>query len=127
MPFQKGQSGNPGGRPPKPRALAKILETSGKKSIVRPDTGKKISRKNLLAEMIWTAATEGKVTIPGGETLTVKDIGEWMALVKFIHIHIDGPAKAEVDLTTGDQPLVFNIHPAPPRQPDVSEPDSDEE
>ena len=33
MPFQKGQTGNPNGRPPKSRALTEILEAAGGKTI----------------------------------------------------------------------------------------------
>lgn len=93
MPFQPGQSGNPAGRPPKNRALTEILEKAGNKAIERTGESKRAARKRVLAESIWQAVTEGRVTFADGRELKIEDLQEWAGLVQFIYKHIDGPPK----------------------------------
>ncbi len=100
MTFRQGQSGNPKGRPPKSRALTQILERAGAKK----DQTTGIPRKRLLADMVWQLLTTGRVELPGGEVLeaTPKD---WLEATKFLYSHIDGPPKAELDVTSGGEKL----------------------
>jgi len=107
MPFQKGQSGNPAGRPPKDRALTDLLEKAGKRTI--EVDGRKVAKSRFLADAIWEAITEKKITLPNN---TVMDVGpnDWWAAVQFVYKHIDGPPRQSVDLTTGGEPLkIVNI------------------
>jgi hypothetical protein len=90
--FQPGQSGHPAGRPPNSRALTAILEEAGNKTVDTVDG--RTARKRLLARMMWEAATFGEVMLPNGEKLTF-DPGDWLATVKWIYSHIDGPPKQE--------------------------------
>lgn len=102
MPFQKGASGNPSGRPPKNRALTAILETALNKTV---DTAEgRVKRKRIIAEHITLAATEGRVVLPDGETM---ELGprEWIDLLKWLYAHIDGPPRAELDITTDGKPI----------------------
>ncbi len=102
MPFQKGQSGNPNGRPPKSRALTEILERGGSKTV--EIDGKHVSGKRLVSMYIWELATTGKVQFEGRE-LRVSSVREWADIVKWIYSHIDGPPKGEIDITSGGEKL----------------------
>lgn len=96
MPFVKGQSGNPNGRPKKEHSLTQILEKLGELSDVTYN-GAKVSRKQALAEAIWQKA------------ITDKD----MAAIKYIYDRIDGqpvsilemsgPGGGPIDILTDEE------------------------
>jgi hypothetical protein len=102
MPFKKGASGNPNGRPPRNRALTQILEAAGNTKIEYG--GKQSERKKVLAALLWEIATSGKADLPGGGKLDVAP-QDWFGVVKFLYSHIDGAPKAELDVTTDGKPL----------------------
>jgi hypothetical protein len=89
--WSRGQSGNPAGRPPKNRALTAILERAGNKGIDGLD-GKRITRKRLLADMLWQLATTGEAVFPNNQKLQIA-AREWIDIVKLIYGQIDGPPK----------------------------------
>lgn len=105
--WKPGQSGNPAGRPPKSRALTEILERAGSRSVEMPD-GKRVSGKQLVARLAWDLATTGQAEFPGGKQLVIEPV-DWLALVKWLYSHIDGPPKAEVDVTSGGEKLIINL------------------
>jgi hypothetical protein len=102
MAWKKGATGNPNGRPTRGRALTEILEKTGAKKVavlLSDGTEKRVSQKDILAALVWEAATTGKVTLPDGTTKFIADFADWMACAQFIYKHIDGPAKSELELS----------------------------
>jgi hypothetical protein len=114
----KGVSGNPAGRPPKARALTAILEAAGNKTVEAG--GKKVTGKRLLGRMLWEIATTGQTVMPDGASLLL-DPGDWVGLVKWIYTHIDGPPKAELDVTSGGERIKGYIGVTPDDWPGTDE------
>ena len=104
--FAKGQSGNPNGRPPKNRALTDLLEAAGNQTIERD--GKKIARKRIVASLAWELLTTGETVLPNGQALKLAP-QDWIGLYKWIYQHIDGPPKAEIDVTSDGKPMVIEV------------------
>ena len=57
-----------GWAPPEGKTANKILETAGNKTV---DKDKRVSRKQVLARLVWEVATTGKAIMPDGTTLQV--------------------------------------------------------
>ena len=103
--WKQGQSGNPAGRKPKGRALAEILQKAGGKT--HKVDGKNMAARQVVAQMLWQLAATGQAQFPDGSSVVMGRVAldDWLAVVKFIYQHIDGPARTEVDLTSGGAPL----------------------
>jgi hypothetical protein len=93
--FQKGQSGNPNGRPRKDRALTTIVEQAG--SAMLDVAGKRINRKRVMAQQLWQFVTTGMVTFHDGRTLEAADAKEWTDAVFKLLAQIDGPPKQGIE------------------------------
>lgn len=102
----KGKTNNPNGRPPKSRQLTLILERALSHTVTDGDA--KTARKRILARLVSEAATEGRATFPDGTVLQLAP-RDWMEFVKWIYSHIDGPPKAEMDVTSGGEPIRTDI------------------
>lgn len=87
--FQPGQVANPNGRPQIGRALAEILRAQGD---VKP-RGKRLARNQNVARMLWELAADGQSTFPDGKVIRVGNVRDWLAIVQFIHNHVDGPVR----------------------------------
>lgn len=101
--WTKGQSGNPKGRPPKERALTRILAEGGNEPLVMG--GETLTGNVALARRIWHFVTLGEITL-GGTTLRAESVADWLAAVKWLYTHIDGPAQVEGD---GENELVVTV------------------
>lgn len=111
MPFAKGKSGNPRGRPPKNRALTDLLKKQGSKTMVDYD-GKNRARSRIVARLAWELATTGVVTLPSGEEVVAEDFDDLLKVWKFIYSQIDGPPTKDIDLNVqGDIKGYIGISP----------------
>lgn len=99
--FAPGFSGNPAGRPPGKRALTKLLEIAGERAITLKPRGSKeeikVARKEVLSELAWELILNGHVVLMDGTKLKLP-AQEWVSLYKWIFTHVDGPARAELDI-----------------------------
>lgn len=119
MPFQKGQSGNPSGRPPRDRALTNILEAELNKTVDRGD-GVRVARKRLIAQLMAQIVTEGRVTMPDGRELVVSDLKELADILKWVYRHVDGE-KSHIDITTLGQSVVQRVEVIAPADEPVAD------
>jgi hypothetical protein len=90
--WQPGQSGNIKGPPARP--LAEILRRVGG----RKNKENHKPNRQILGELMWQLATEGRVTFPDGTYIDAEKIPEWFDAAKFIFSHIDGPPPSQHDL-----------------------------
>jgi hypothetical protein len=89
----KGNQNNPRGRPPKNRALTTMLEAALSKKTANGQAGNKV-----LAALVVELVTTGIATLPGGKVMEAAP-RDWLETVKWIYTHVDGPPKAELELS----------------------------
>jgi hypothetical protein len=112
MPFQPGQSGNPGGRPPKSRALTAILEKRGNSTCLDID-GKKRGGKHIVARALWELATTGTTQLANGEEVLTLSVGSkgWFEVVKWLYGQIDGPPPRPIEVSGKEgEPIEVNVN-----------------
>lgn len=107
--WQKGQSGNPNGRPPKNEAWSDLLRNYGNKTVEDID-GKKRAGKRVIVRVALELATTGSAELPGGKRIEVNG-DAWFDVVKWIFDRVDGKPTQPADFTTGGEPLTaLTVH-----------------
>jgi hypothetical protein len=86
-----------------------LLEKAGHKKTVIIG-GQKVVRNRFLANAIWQAITEAKVTLPDGMGEMKVGSDDWWDAVQFLYKHVDGPPPSQMDFTSaGDKITVIGI------------------
>jgi ribosomal protein L17 len=85
--WQKGQSGNPGGRPKRKWTFAGLIEQELKKTLKTTKGGKIKARKAVIGKLIMLAVD--------GDLAAIKEIMN----------RLDGMPKQALDVTSGNEPL----------------------
>jgi len=99
MPYKKGQSGNPNGRPPKNRALTEILRARGSASVIDID-GVSRAGNRIVSRALWELATTGQTTLPEREVPLIIGVQGWFEIVKWLYGQIDGPPPRPIELSS---------------------------
>lgn len=99
--FQPGRSGNPKGRPPKKRALTNLLERGGNAKYGQVDP---VAAKRLFAQRVWEGLVTGRIKFDD-HTVIDLDAQSYIALAKLVLVQVDGPPRAEVDVTSEGKAL----------------------
>jgi hypothetical protein len=103
----KGKTNNPNGRPPKNKALTSMLETALAKSIAVGD--KQVSGKRVLADMIASCLTTGRLRFPNDEEESIISIQDWLGIVKWAYERIDGKPVQPIEGTGDNGQIVIKV------------------
>ncbi len=81
---------------PKQRPLTEILKRSGEQKKL-DSLGRKRLKNEILADMMWEFATDGRVTFTTGRVLEAS-VRDWRDCASWLYNHTDGPAKSDITL-----------------------------
>lgn len=71
-----------------------------------PDAYRQTKQRDILATILWDIVTSGKGTLADGTVLAPESYSDWLATVKFLTTHVDGPVGNEGELGTN----VFKVY-----------------
>lgn len=107
MAAPKGNRNNPKGRPPKNKALTDMLEASLGR-VLEVD-GKRINGKRVLANLVASCLTTGRVRFPNDEKDSIISISDWIGMVKWVYERVDGKPIQPVSGTGDDGEIVIKV------------------
>jgi hypothetical protein len=84
-----------------------LIDKLGRAKRQLPD-GTKATNKQLFAEKLWEGLTTGVITFEQGRVLGLSG-QEWQALAKLVLSQVDGPAPAQVDVTSEGEAVSFSV------------------
>lgn|SRR3990167_309066 len=84
------------------RAISDALRKAGDSQAFIQAMGRKMSYREYLGIMVWDLLSNGEFLFADGTKLQLSDTSEWVALLKFVANHMDGPV-------TGDTNIGLNI------------------
>lgn len=88
--FKPGQSGNPRGRPPGVRSMARLLDEIGNQSVLGKGKGPGADYRAVVARKLWFAAATGWLNL--GESSRRINMKLWMQLVTWMFEHLEAAA-----------------------------------
>ena len=71
-----------------------------------PNASQKIKNRDILATILWDLVTMGRALLADGEELVPDSYSDWLATVKYLVTHLDGPIGGEEGLGTN----VFKVY-----------------
>ena len=101
MPYKKGQSGNPNGRPPKSKALTDLLRAELNKTMPYNGGKRNTAKKRVIAALVADVLTTGEATLPNGESLKFSP-RDWWHVVEWLHDRLDGKPTQKQEITGAD-------------------------
>jgi len=107
MAAPKGNRNNPKGRPPKNKALTTALEASLARTI--EVDGKRVSGKRVLADLVASCLTTGRVRFPNDDKDSIISISDWIGMVKWVYERVDGKPMQPVGGSGDDGELVIRV------------------
>ena len=89
------------------RAIASSLQRVADSEInYYPKADAKLTHRDILATILWDIATSGVGFLSDGEEIKPESYMEWLATVKYLITHLDGPVGGEEGMGTN----VFKVY-----------------
>lgn len=77
------------------RRLAALLAKAGEGELFVEAMNKKMRYDEYFALMLWDAVTTGMMYFADGTIVKIDQFKDWLDLIKFLTVHLDGPAIQE--------------------------------
>lgn len=89
------------------RIIAASLAAQGEVKVpYEPDAFRKTKQRDILATILWDIVTSGKGELADGTVLAPESYADWLATVKYLSLHVDGPVGNEGEMGTN----VFKVY-----------------
>ena len=89
------------------RIVAKSLAEVGEVEVpYYPNANAKTKNRDILATILWDIVTGNRAFLADGEELVTDSYSDWLATVKYLITHLDGPVGGEEGMGTN----VFKVY-----------------